>query len=62
MYQDSTGQSIQVGDRVEFRGQIYTIRKFLPGKGRCGTAEILFLEGSDQEEIADEISVDLVYG
>lgn len=59
--QDSTGQTIRVGDRVRFRGQIYTIAQFLPGRGRLGTAAIRFVEpAATDQEIPDEMSVDLV--
>jgi hypothetical protein len=53
---------IEVGDRVLFRGKVYTIKEFMPGRGRFGTAEILFEESQEghTDEIADEISVDRV--
>lgn len=56
---DSTNQRIRVGDRVRFRGQVYTIKEFLPGKGVNGTAGILFVEDQHTDELADEVSVDL---
>lgn len=59
MYHDSTGQPIDVGDPVFFRGKIYTIRGFRPGEGRHGIAAIDFEETQHTEEIADEWSVDL---
>ena len=59
--QDSTGRAIGVGDRVSFRGQIYTIKSFGDPVGRFGTRTIAFEEPSHiQAEIPDEIAVDLV--
>ena len=60
MYEDSTGKYINIGDRVRFRGVIYTIKEFIPDKGLFGTAVIIFNEPQHTDEIADEISVDLV--
>lgn len=62
MYQDSTGNSITIGDSVRFRGQIYTIKEFIPGEGRFNTARIIFNEQTNTIEQADEISVDLFSG
>lgn len=59
-YFDSTGKLIQVGDRVRFRGQNYTIAAFEPGAGRLETARICFSEPCHFPEAADEISVDLI--
>lgn len=64
--QDSTGKTIAVGDRVRWaRDQrTYTIRQFLPGQGRSGTAGIQFEEPCARAdylgELPDEWSVDLV--
>jgi hypothetical protein len=61
MTYDSTGKEIQVGNRVRFRGQIYTIKGFRPGEGLLGTSAIEFEESPQHTpEVADEISVDLV--
>ena len=58
---DSTGRPIYVGDRVSWRGEIYTIRGFGEAVGRCGTRAIEFEEPLHvEEEIPDEIGVDLV--
>lgn len=57
---DSTGYVIKEGDRVKFRGQVYTIKKFLKTKGACNTSQIEFEEEQHTEEIADEISVDKI--
>ena len=59
MYQDSTGQFINIGNSVRFRGKIYTIKEFIPNEGRFETARIIFNEPQHTDEIADEISVDL---
>ena len=59
--QDSTGRSIGVGDRVSWRGQLYTIKSFGDPIGRFGTRTIAFEESLHvQNEIPDEIAVDLV--
>ena len=59
--QDSTGKTIGVGDRVSFRGQIYTIKSFGDPVGRFGTRTIAFEEPLHiNNEIPDEIAVDLV--
>ena len=61
MYKDSIGQhEIRIGYRVKFKGEIYTIARFLPGKGRCGMAAIEFEEKQHVDEVADEISVDFI--
>ena len=58
---DSTGKPVMIGDRVRFRGQDYTIAEFInPGEGSCGTSQIRFEEDVHTEEIADEISIDLI--
>lgn len=57
---DSTGKPINVGDRVKFRGGIYTIKRFMLGNGRAGVATIEFEEAQNVAEVADELSVDLV--
>ncbi len=38
---DSTGKPIRVGDRVRYRGGVYTIKSFEPG-GRMETSKIRF--------------------
>lgn len=60
MTYDSTGTPIQVGDRVRFRGRVYTIKSFLPKEGRAGTSAITFEEPQHIAEPADEWSVDKV--
>ena len=60
--QDSRGREIRVGDRVNWRDQIYTIKAFGEPIGRCGTRAIEFEETLHvTDEIPDEIAVDLVY-
>lgn len=61
IFQDSTGRGIGVNDKVVFRGRVYTIAKFIPGEGVCGTARIEFVEPCHTKEPADEIKVDRVY-
>lgn len=60
MYADSTGKPIEVGNRVRFRGQEYTIKRFEDGHGRSGIAKIIFEEKQHTTEDADEWSVDLI--
>jgi len=60
MYQDSTGKDIKIGDRVRFRGRVYTIQRFIPGEGSLETARITFIEPQHTAEDACETSVDLV--
>ena len=61
MVQDSTGMPIDIGDSIRFRGQVYTIKGFLYGLGRYGTAVIEFEEDNvHTKEIPDEISVDRI--
>ena len=57
---DSMSRPIKEGSRVRFRGQEYTIKEFLPGKGRWDCAAIVFEEEQHVDEVADECSVDLV--
>ena len=59
--QDSAGRPIGVGDRVNWRGQIYTIKSFGDLIGRYGTRTIVFDEPLHlDDEVPDEVAVDLV--
>lgn len=58
IHYDSTGKIVVVGDKVKFRGEIYTIKRFLDTKGACNTSQIEFVEEQHIPEIADEISID----
>jgi hypothetical protein len=60
MHYDSTGKVVTEGNRVRFRGQEYTIKRFLETTGACGTSQIEFEEEQHTEEVADEISIDLI--
>lgn len=60
MHYDSTGKVVTEGNRVRFRGQKYTIKRFLETRGACGTSQIEFEEKQHTEEVADEISIDLI--
>jgi len=60
MAKDSTGQPINRGDKVRFRGKEYTIKDFLLNTGTFGTLQIEFVEKQHTTEIADEISVDRI--
>lgn len=55
---DSTGKSIQVGDKVRFRGQVYTIKHI--NEALSPPMPISFVEEQHVDEIATEFSVDLV--
>lgn len=61
--QDSMSHPIKVGDKVRFRGEHYTIKEFLPGKGLNGCNALVFEEevtGPFALELPDETAVDLV--
>jgi hypothetical protein len=60
IHYDSTGKAVTVGNRVRFRGEEYTIKRFLETTGACGTSQIEFEEEQHVSEIADEISIDLI--
>ena len=61
MPQDSTGKVINVGDRVRFRGDNYTIKAFGPLVGALSTYTIEFVEEYDGKwGTPDEISVDRI--
>lgn len=60
MHYDSTGKIVTVGNRVRFRGEEYTIKRFLDSTGTCGTSQIEFEEEQHTTEVADEISIDLL--
>ena len=62
MYTDSTGKNqIVIGDKVRFRGEVYTISGFNPQAGRGQCAGIFFVETIEPPhhlETPDEWSVD----
>lgn len=57
---DSAGRTIYIGSKVRFRGMIYTIKAFHPGRGRYGSSQLIFEEPVHTDEIPDEIAIDLV--
>ncbi len=57
---DSTGNPVKAGDLVMFRGQRYTIKRFLSAVGTLNTCQIEFEEEVHTPEIPDEISIDLI--
>lgn len=60
-FRDSRGRPIRRGDRVMFRGEVYTVADFMPGLGRFGSAVVEFKEPDvHTDEVADELSVDKV--
>jgi len=61
MSPDSTGKPISIGDRVRFRGQVFTIKGFRPGEGRFGSAVVEFEEVVvHTNETPDEIGIDRI--
>lgn len=56
---DSTGKLIKVGDRVRFRGQLYSIRAFSEVEEGMDIRTIFFNEEQHTPEAATEFSVDL---
>lgn len=60
LHYDSTGKIVTEGNKVRFRGEIYTIKRFLETTGACDTPQIEFEEEQHVTEIADEISIDLI--
>jgi len=60
VHYDSTGKIVRIGSRVRFRGKEYTIKEFILNKGVSGTSQILFEEKQHTDEIADELSIDLI--
>ncbi len=60
---DSTGKPIVVGDKVRWRGQVYTIKAFREGEGRIPECSAIdFEESKHLEETSDEWGVDKVTG
>ncbi len=59
MPQDSTNKNIRIGSIVRFRGKEYTIESFYY-EHSDSLAQILFEEKQHTDEVADEMSVDLV--
>lgn len=57
---DSTGKIVIIGSKVKFRGQEYTIKDWHEGKGCSETCQFEFEEKQHTNEIADEISIDLI--
>jgi len=59
MHSDSTGNKIDIDSKVRFRGQIYTIKNFIPNN-ETNLETIIFNEIQHTSEVATEFSVDLV--
>ena len=58
---DSAGKIITEGDKVKFRGEVYTIKRFLESEAFHGIPELEFEEEEcHTEEIPNEFSVDKV--
>ncbi len=58
--QDSTGKPLRIGSKVQFRGEVYTIKEFHLGKGLYGSNGLSFEETVHTTEIPDEVAVDVV--
>jgi hypothetical protein len=58
--QDSTGKPLTIGSKVRWRGEVYTVKAFIPIKGRFGINQLVFEEPLHIEEVPDEVAVDLV--
>jgi len=61
MHYDSTGKVVQIGDRVRFRGEKFTIKRFY-GKSMRGDISLIEFEEqiTHSSEIPDEWSIDLI--
>jgi hypothetical protein len=57
---DSAGRPIIIGSKVRFRGRVYTVKAFHPGKGRGRSQGLSFEEPVHTTESPDEFAVDLV--
>jgi hypothetical protein len=58
---DSSGQEIQPGDRVSFRGVEFTVKGAGPQKGRFDTFVVEFEEPVEHTtEVPDEVSIDFI--
>ena len=62
MRQDSTGNPIYVGDKVRFRGRVYTILGFGTFDKSVDVYPIYFKENQHTPEVANETSVDKITG
>ena len=60
IHADSTGKHIDVGDRLRFRGQVYTLKAFGDLDNHFGVATLIFEEEVHTSEIPTEISVDKI--
>lgn len=60
MPQDSSGSPVRIGDRVRWRGEVYTITAFGDRTGRFGTHTIEFDRPPHLDQTPDELSIDLI--
>ena len=61
MHYDSTRRPIKIGDRLRFRGKVYTLKEFGPPEEFYGVATLVFEEPEiHTTETPHEINVDLV--
>lgn len=59
-YADSTGKIIAIGDKIKFRGQIYTLKEFGPEEHIFNVSTLIFEEPLHTEEVPHECNVDKV--
>lgn len=57
-YADSTGKLIEIGDKIRFRGQEYTLKDFGPVEEHYGVATLVFEEPLHTCEVPHECNVD----
>jgi len=57
-YADSTGKPIEIGDKIKFRGQEYTLKDFGPIEKQYGVATLVFEEPVHTPEVPHECNVD----
>jgi hypothetical protein len=59
-YADSTGRQIEIGDKINFRSSIYTLKGFGPNEEHYGVATLIFEEEVHTIEVPHECNVDKV--
>lgn len=60
VHADSTGRQIEIGDKIRFRGQNYTLKDFGPNEEHYGVATLIFEEEVHTTEVPHECNVDKV--
>ncbi len=64
VHADSTGKEIKIGNRIRFRGTIYTLKAFGPVEEQYGVATLIFEEplALNVNEVPHECNVDYFDG